>query len=149
MQENANNNEDEWEEWESMKENQATTDLERKLSCETEAASNKYESANQQKANLDLEKEEVHLATTDEPIAKSEIEQKDDGDQEEQQDNDQAIDMQLKQQNGLELILKEQITSDAAYFVVAIVMGILSPFLVIFLPTTLISFTKLRFRRSF
>ena len=41
------------------------------------------------------------------------------------------------------------LTSDAAYFVVAIVMGILSPFLVIFLPTTLISFTKLRFRRSF
>ena len=35
------------------------------------------------------------------------------------------------------------------YFVVAIVMGILSPFLVIFLPNTFISFTKLRFRRSF
>ena len=51
----------------------------------------------------------MHLATTaaDEPIAKSEIEQKDDGDLEEQQDNDQAIDMQLKQHNGLELILKE------------------------------------------
>ena len=109
MQENANNNEDEWEEWESKEEDQATTDLERKLSCETEASSNKYESANQQKANLDLEKEEVHLAAADEPIAKSEIEQKDDGDQEEQQDNDQAIDMQLKQQNGLELILKEHI----------------------------------------
>ena len=113
MQENANNNEDEWEEWdmneaESKKE---TTDLESsKLSCETEAVSNKYESANQQKtSNLDLEQEEVHLATTaaDEPIAKSEIEQKDDGDLEEQQDNDQAIDMQLKQHNGLELILKE------------------------------------------
>ena len=84
MQENANNNEDEWEEWdmneaESKKENhQATTDLESsKLSCETEAVSNKYESANQQKAaNLDLEKEEVHLATTtaDEAITKSEIE---------------------------------------------------------------------------
>ena len=41
------------------------------------------------------------------------------------------------------------ITSDAAYFVVAIVMGILGPFLVVFLPNTLISFTKLRFRRSF
>ena len=101
MQENANNNEDEWE--------GETTDLERKLSCETEAVSNKYESANQQKAaNLDLEKEEVHLATTaDEPIAKSEIEQKDDGDLEEQQDYDQAIDMQLEQHNGLESILKE------------------------------------------
>ena len=112
MQENANNNEDEWEEWdmneaESKKEDQATTDLERKLSCETEVASSKYESANQQKANLDLEKEEVHLATADEPIEKSEIEQKDDGDQEEQQDNDQATDMQLKQHNGLESILNE------------------------------------------
>ena len=53
----------------------------------------------------------MHLATTvaDEPIAKSEIEQKDDGDLEEQQDNDQANDMQLKQHNGLELILKEHI----------------------------------------
>ena len=102
MQENANNNEDEWEE--------ETTDLERKLSCETKAVSNKYESANQQKAaNLDLEKEEVHHLTTtaDEPIAKSEIEQKDDGDLEEQQDYDQAIDMQLEQHNGLESILKE------------------------------------------
>ena len=51
----------------------------------------------------------MHLATTaaDEPIAKSEIEQKDDGDLEEQQDNDQAIDMQLKQHNGLESILNE------------------------------------------
>ena len=118
MQENANNNEDEWEEWEeweknkaeNKKENQTTTDLESsKLSCETEAVSNKYESANQQKAaNLDLEKEEVHqVATADEPIAKSEIEQKDDGDLEEQQDNDQAIDMQLKQHNGLESILNE------------------------------------------
>ena len=115
MQENANNNEDEWEQWEkneaeNKKENQTTTDLESsKLSCETEAVSNKYESANQQKAaNLDLEKEEVHqVATADEPIAKSEIEQKDDGDLEEQQDYDQAIDMQLEQHNGLESILKE------------------------------------------
>ena len=114
MQENANNNEDEWEQWEkneaeNKKENQTTTDLESsKLSCETEAVSSKYESANQQKAaNLDLEKEEVHLATADEPIAKSEIEQKDDGDLEEQQDNDQVIDMQLKQHNGLESILKD------------------------------------------
>ena len=41
------------------------------------------------------------------------------------------------------------LTSDAAYFVVAIVIGILSPFLVIFLPTTLLSFTKLRFKPSF
>ena len=51
----------------------------------------------------------MHLATTaaDEPIAKSEIEQKDDGDLKEQQDNDQAIDMQLKQHNGLESILNE------------------------------------------
>ena len=116
MQENANNNEDEWEQWEkneaeNKKENQTTTDLESsKLSCETETVvSNKYESANQQKAaNLDLEKEEVHqVATADEPIAKSEIEQKDDGDLEEQQDNDQVIDMQLKQHNGLESILKD------------------------------------------
>ena len=115
MQENANNNEDGWEEWdmneaESKKEDQATTDLEGKLSCETEAASNKYESANQQKANLDLETEEVHLATAaDEPIEKSEIEQKDDGDLEEQQDNDQAIDVQLEQHNGLESILNEHL----------------------------------------
>ena len=95
----------------NKKKNQTTTDLESsKLSCETEAVSNKYESANQQKAaNLDLEKEEVHHLTTtaDEPIAKSEIEQKDDGDLEEQQDYDQAIDMQLEQDNGLESILKE------------------------------------------
>ena len=119
MQENANNNEDEWEEWDvneaESKEDQV--DKERKLSCETEAASNKYESANQQKANLDLGTEEVHLATADEPVEKSEIEQKDDGDQELQQDND-ATDMQLKQQNGLELILKEHILLlfGSAYF---------------------------------
>ena len=118
MQENANNNEDEWEEWDmneaESKEDQV--DKEIKLSCETEGASNKYESANQQKANLDLGTEEVHLATAVEPVEKSEIEQKDDGDQELQQDND-ATDMQLKQQNGLELILKEHILLfGSAYF---------------------------------
>ena len=41
------------------------------------------------------------------------------------------------------------VTSDARYFIVDLVMGILRLFLVIFLPTTLLYFTKLRFRWSF
>lgn len=55
---------------------------------------NKYESANQEK---DLDLEEVHQDEEVEPIEKSEIEQKDD-----QQDN--ATDMQLEEHNGLEIL---------------------------------------------
>ena len=46
-------------------------------------------------------------------------------------------------------ILGAHITSDARYFIVDLVMSILGLFMVIFSPTTLISFTKLSFRWSF
>ena len=44
---------------------------------------------------------------------------------------------------------KNGITPDAGYFIVDLVMSILWLFMAIFLPTALISFTKLRFRQSF
>ena len=44
---------------------------------------------------------------------------------------------------------KYNVTSDARYFIVDLVMSIVRLFVVIFSRTTLISFTKLRFRWSF
>ena len=58
----------------------------------------------------------------------------------------------FKKQNlrfGLVRASKTVITSDARYFIVDLVMSILRLYMVIFSPSKLISFTKLRFRLSF